>query len=118
MPSKRQLEYWKEAKLTSVEFFKKQKLSQISPSSNTKQPRIKHAQSNTCDTNNTEDDTKNEKTWVWNKSVNKTESDLESGRKSDKKSSLDMALPRTKEVIFIQNIPKKRSWNQERKDRL
>lgn len=118
MPSKRRLEHLKKARLASVEHFKKQKLSQISPSSNREQPRIEDAQSDTCDTNNTEDDTEDETTWIWNESANETEYDLESGGKSDEEPSLDEALPRTEEAVSMQSVPKKIIWNQEGEDRL
>ena len=115
MQSKRRLEHLKKARLASVEHFKRQKLSQIPPPSNTKQPRIDDAQSDTADTDNTED----EATWFWNESANETESDSEGGGKSDvEEPSLDQALPRTEEAVSIQSCLKKISWNQEGEDRL
>ena len=115
MPLKRQLEHLKKVRLASVEHFKKQKLSKIPPPSNTKQPCTDDTQSNTGDMDNTED----EATWFWNESANETESDSESGRKSDvEEPSLDQALPRTKEAVSIQSYPKKISWNQGGKDKL
>ena len=104
----------KKARLVSVEYFKKQKLSQISPSCNTKQHCIEDVKSNICDTNNTEDET----TWLCHESTNETKSDLESGGKSDEKPSLDEALPRTKAAISMQGTQKKISWKQEGEDRL
>lgn len=48
------------------------------------------------------DNTEDKTAWFWNKSTNKTESDLEVGRKSDvKEPSLDQVLPKTEEVVFI-----------------
>lgn len=67
---------------------------------------------------NMENNTKDEITWFWNKNANKTESDLETGEKSDEKPSLDKALPKIEEVVSMQNILKKISWNQEKEDRL
>lgn len=96
----RRLKRLKKTRLASVEHFKRQKLSQIFLLSNTKQPRIDNTESNIVDMNNTEDKV----IWFWNKSVNKTESDLEGRGKSDiEKSSLDQALVKIKEVVLIQN---------------
>ena len=93
-------------------------ISQIPPPSNTKQPRIDDAQSSTADTDDT-DNTEDEAIWFWNESANETEAESEGGGKSDvEELSLDQALPRTEEPVYIQSCPKKISWNQEREDRL
>lgn len=94
-------------RLASIERFKKQKLSQIFSSSNTKQFYIKDAQFDICNINNIEDNIKNKITWFWNKNINKTEFNLESERKLNKQSSLDKALPKTKEAVFMQSVLKK-----------
>lgn len=47
------------------------------------QPCIEDAKSNICYTNNKVDDIEDKTIWFWKESVNKTESNLESGRKSD-----------------------------------
>ena len=57
--------------------------------------------------NNTKDDIEDETTLFWNKSANKTESDLESEEKLDEEPSLNKALPRTKEAVSMQSVLKK-----------
>ena len=78
-PIKRQLAHLKNARLASVEHFKKQKLER-SQSTNTEQLRIEDDQLRTSDTSDTED---REGVWFWNKSANKTDSDSECSGKSD-----------------------------------
>lgn len=46
-------------------------------------------------------------TWFWNKSANKTDSDLENRQKWDKEPTLNKALSKTKEGVSIQNCPRR-----------
>lgn len=86
---KLQLAHLKNARLASVEHFKKQKLTR-SQSTNTEQLRIDDDQlridddqlraSDTSDTSDIED---GEGVWFWNESVNETDSDLDCSEESD-----------------------------------
>lgn len=49
----------------------------------------------------------NEATWLWSESANETESELEGGGKSAaEEASLDQALPRSEEAVFIPSCVK------------
>ena len=86
---KRQLAHLKNARLASVEHFKKQKLER-SQSTNIEQLRIDDDKlrieddqlraSDTSDTSYTED---REDVWFWNESANETDSDSDCSKESD-----------------------------------
>lgn len=75
-PIKRQLAHLKNARLASVEHFKKQKLAR-SQSTNTEQLRIDDDQLRASDTE------VREGVWFWNKSANETDSDSECSERPD-----------------------------------
>ena len=114
-PIKRQLAHLKNARLASVEHFKKQKLER-SQSTNTEQLRIEDDQLRTSDTSDTED---REGVWFWNESTNETDSDSECSGKSDEE-ELDCGPEesRTEKEAILETRPGEIQWNREGEKKL
>ena len=109
------LAYLKNARLASVEHFKKQKLEQ-SQSTNTEQLCIKDDQLCTSNISNTED---REGVWFWNKSANKTDSDLECSGKSDEEElDCEPEESRTEKEAVLETQLGEIQWNREGEKKL
>ena len=94
MPSKQRRKQWKSARAASFEVFKKKRL-EASSLPNSVQLRIDDRKLSTTNT----DDTDNESgTWFWNKSANKTDSDIEEEGNRNHENDLEGDESRTEEA--------------------
>lgn len=109
MTSKRRLAHLKNARLTSVAHFRKQKLEQTQRL-NTEQPCIDDNELSTSDTGDTDADT-DEGIWLWNKSANGSKSDSECSEYSDEEMDLGPERSRTEEEAPLQKQPTQIKWN-------
>lgn len=112
MPSKRQLDQWKNSRTASLQTFKKRRQDSSSVP-NLVQPNLEDNKANTSDTSDTSDTEGESGTWFWHESADESESDSD-----EEEPNSEGGQPSYEGSAKLESQRKEIRWNREGETRL